>query len=65
MVLVFQFDLAWVKENWKSKGFDLWEEVKSDNFYFNRMAFVYALNTAADFGDMIGQTGGAKYRALA
>ena len=60
-----QFDLAWVVENWKSEGFDLWEEVKSNDFYFNRMAFVYSLNVAADFGNMIGRTEGEEYRTLA
>jgi GH15 family glucan-1,4-alpha-glucosidase len=54
-----------VKDNWKSEGFDLWEEVKSTDFYFNRMAYVYSLNVAADFGDMIGKTEAAEYRALA
>jgi len=29
------------------------------------MAYVYSLNIAADFGDLIGQTGGDQYRALA
>ena len=29
------------------------------------MAFVYSLNVAADFGDMIGQSGGDTYRNLA
>ena len=60
-----QFDLAWVLDNWKSEGCDLWEEVKSNDFYFNRMAYVYSLNVAADFGDMIGQITGDKYRNLA
>ena len=30
------FDMEWVVENWASTGCDLWEEVRSDNFYFNR-----------------------------
>ena len=30
------FDMEWVLENWESEGCDLWEEVRSDNFYFNR-----------------------------
>jgi GH15 family glucan-1,4-alpha-glucosidase len=55
-----------VLENWQSEGCDLWEEVRSTDFYFNRMAYVYSLNVAADFGDMIGQTSGAsQYRQLA
>jgi len=60
-----KFDLEWVLENWESEGCDLWEEVRSADFYFNRMAYVYSLNIAADFGDMIGQPGGDQYRQLA
>ena len=43
----------------------MWEEVRSNDFYFNRMAYLYSLNVAADFGDMIGQSGGDVYRKLA
>ena len=31
-----QHDMEWVTENWKSEGCDLWEEVRSKDFYFNR-----------------------------
>jgi len=61
---IITYDLAWVTENWRQDGCDLWEEVRSADFYFNRMAYVYSLNVAADFGDMIGKDGGA-YRGLA
>jgi hypothetical protein len=57
--------LEWVLENWSTEGCDLWEEVRSNDFYFNRMAYLYSLNVAADFGDMIGQSGGDAYRKLA
>ena len=30
------FDMEWVLDNWDSEGCDLWEEVRSDDFYFNR-----------------------------
>ena len=61
-----QFDLEWVLDNWESEGCDLWEEIRSGDFYFNKMAFVHSLNTAADFGDLIGQTSDpSKYRQLA
>eukprot|EP00088_Acartia_fossae_P002771 TRINITY_DN11149_c0_g1_i1.p1 TRINITY_DN11149_c0_g1~~TRINITY_DN11149_c0_g1_i1.p1 ORF type:complete len:502 (+),score=142.13 TRINITY_DN11149_c0_g1_i1:33-1538(+) len=59
-----QTDMAWVTENWRQEGCDLWEEVRSDDFYFNRMAYVYSLNIAADFADMIGQSG-SNYRSVA
>ena len=52
--------------NWESEGCDLWEEVRSTDFYFNRMAYVYSLNVAADFGEMLGETSGpSQYRQLA
>merc|ERR1711962_557978 len=61
---IVKFDMAWVTENWEQEGCDLWEEVRSDDFYFNRMAYVYSLNVAADFGEMIGQDG-SMYRIVA
>jgi len=57
------FDMEWVVENWASTGCDLWEEVRSDNFYFNRAGFVYSLNVAADFADAIGESAGSAYRS--
>ena len=45
---LIKFDLVWVMQNWKSGGFDLWEEVQSKDFYFNQMSYVYSLNLAAD-----------------
>ena len=49
-----QFDMEWVTTNWAQSGCDLWEEFTSDDFYWNRMAFVYSLNTAAQFADALG-----------
>ena len=52
--------------NWESEGCDLWEEVRSKDFYFNRMAYVYSLNVAAEFGEMLGETSRpSQYRQLA
>ena len=50
-----QFDMDWVTANWAQSGCDLWEEFTSDDFYWNRMAFVYSLNTAAQFADALGE----------
>ena len=33
---IVSFDLEWVLENWFTDGCDLWEEVNSDDFYWNR-----------------------------
>ena len=49
------YDMEWVTANWAQSGCDLWEEFTSDDFYWNRMAFVYSLNTAAEFADAIGK----------
>ena len=51
---LIKFDMEWVTANWDSNGCDLWEEVRSENFFWNRMGFIYSLNTAADFADKIG-----------
>ena len=52
-----KFDMEWVTENWGSNGCDLWEEVQSNNFFWNRMAYIYSLNAAADFAERIGESG--------
>lgn len=58
------FDMEWVVDNWRQSGCDLWEEFTSDDFYWNRMAYVYSLNAAADFAESVGQDGGT-WRGLA
>ncbi len=63
---LIQTDLDWVVNNWGSDGCDLWEEVNSDNFYWNRMAYIYSLNKVADFADSIGEASAATtYRGVA
>lgn len=60
------FDMEWVTANWAQSGCDLWEEFTSDDFYWNRMAFVYSLQTAAEFADAIGESSSASsYRSVA
>ena len=63
-VLYSQF-LDWVLTGWPETGCDLWEEVRSDDFFWNRMAFIYCLGVAADFSDRIGESMGDTYRATA
>ena len=55
----------WVVGHWEEPGCDLWEEVTSDDFFWNRMAFIYCLNVAADYSDRIGQSMGDTYRSTA
>jgi glucoamylase len=60
------FDLDWVQQNWGSSGCDLWEEVQSEDFFFNRMAYIYSLLEAAGFAEAVGQsTEAASLRATA
>jgi len=59
------YDLEWVVGGWQETGCDLWEEVRSDDFFWNRMAFIYCLQQAADFADRIGEAAGSQYRAVA
>lgn len=39
-----KFDLEWIFNNWSSNGCDLWEEVRSTDFFWGRASFVYALS---------------------
>jgi len=50
-------DLDWVTNNWTSSGCDLWEEVRSDDFFWGRSAFVFALKRAASVADAFVQRG--------
>ena len=67
IVLKISFSLLsdWVLTGWPETGCDLWEEVRSDDFFWNRMAFIYCLGVAADFSDRIGESMGDTYRATA
>ena len=57
-------DLDWVMENWESDGCDLWEEIHSSDIFWNKMSQAYSLRGAADFADLIGQSGD-QYRSKA
>jgi glucoamylase len=48
------FDLDWVTANWGSNGCDLWEEVQSEDFFFNRMGYIYSLHEAALLAESLG-----------
>jgi glucoamylase len=40
---IIKYDLEWVLTNWQSDGCDLWEEVRSNDFFWNRAGYVYTL----------------------
>lgn len=42
-------DLDWVAANWQSQGCDLWEEIQSNDFFWNRFTMRAALKLGAKF----------------
>jgi len=63
-------DLDWIIDNWEElnenpQGCDLWEEVRSSNFFWGRMAFVTALNKAAEFAQLSGVASPDRYSQAA
>lgn len=55
-----QYDLDWVAANWTQMTCDLWEEVRSDNFFWNRMSFLRAMNDGSKFAGLMGDEARAK-----
>jgi len=48
-VPLIKYDLDWVHSNWQSEGCDLWEEAHSNDFFWNRMSYVYTMDIATKF----------------
>jgi len=42
--------------NWQSDGCDLWEEVRSNDFFWGRAAYVYAFTLCVDFFNKVGDS---------
>lgn len=47
MIPLIKYDMDWVHTNWTSDGCDLWEEVHSNDFFWNRMSYYYAMDIGA------------------
>ena len=59
-------DLDWVVSNWKLNGCDLWEEIRSDDFFWGRLNFRRGLLQGAAIAEKFGDTtSAAKYRSTA
>lgn len=54
------FDLDWVLEHWQEEGCDLWEEVRSADFFWNQ----YTLRAGLDIGAKLARRLGHKELAL-
>ena len=60
-----KYDLDWIINHWKENGCDLWEEVQSTSFFWNRMAFVHALTLGAKFATRMGDSSmSSKYTSV-
>jgi len=60
-------DLDWVADNYNTNGCDLWEEVKSNDFFWNRFTMRKALLQGAKFAQSVGKDASraSKYSAVA
>jgi glucoamylase len=56
LVPIIKKDLDWVLSNWQSDGCDLWEEVRSNDFFWGRSAYVYSLNLCESFFNKVGDS---------
>ena len=56
MAGVIKKDLDWIFNNWQSEGCDLWEEVRSPDFFWGRAAFVYTLNLCEKLFNTLGDS---------
>ena len=63
---LIQIDLDWQAANWQANGCDLWEEIQSDDFFWNRYTQRAALTKGAAFAKEQGdQTRSDTYAAAA
>jgi glucoamylase len=61
-----KYDLDWVADNWESDGCDLWEEIRSNDFFWNRFMFRAAMHIGAKFASTMGDSASSsKYSAAA
>jgi glucoamylase len=52
-------DLDWIVDGWDSNTCDLWEEVQSSDFFWNRVTMKKALLDGADFASSMGDSSSA------
>lgn len=56
LVPLIKNDLDWVMANWQSDGCDLWEEVRSNDFFWGRASFVFSLNLCEKIFNQLGDS---------
>jgi len=61
-----KYDLEWVVANWEQNGCDLWEEIQSTDFFWNRFMFRASMHIGAEFAKSMGDNDAAgRYSAAA
>eukprot|EP01089_Gocevia_fonbrunei_P016118 TRINITY_DN4924_c0_g1_i1.p1 TRINITY_DN4924_c0_g1~~TRINITY_DN4924_c0_g1_i1.p1 ORF type:complete len:526 (-),score=98.74 TRINITY_DN4924_c0_g1_i1:46-1623(-) len=60
-----KYDLDWVAANWQQNSCDLWEEIQSTDFFWNRLNFKHALVLGSVFAQLMGDTSSASRYATA
>ena len=55
-----KYDLDWLASNWDQSGCDLWEEVQSTDFFWNRYTMRKALAHGAQFAQKMGDSQSAQ-----
>lgn len=48
--------MDWIHSNWSSDGCDLWEEVHSNDFFWNRMGYYYTMDIGAKLFNKVGDS---------
>lgn len=48
--------MDWIHSNWQQDGCDLWEEVHSNDFFWNRASYVYTMDIGAKLFNKIGDS---------
>jgi len=56
LIPIIKTDLDWVLSNWQSDGCDLWEEVRSNDFFWNRAGYVYTLTWCESVMNKVGDS---------
>ena len=56
LVPLIKIDLGWIFDNWQSDGCDLWEEVRSNDFFWNRMSYVYTFKQCEALFNSLGDS---------
>jgi len=61
-----KYDLDWIAANWKQDSCDLWEEIRSNDFFWNRLNMKRTLLLGASFASSMGDSNtAATYNAAA